>query len=210
MSRRALLAVLLASAALRANAQESLTLEALLAQRAASPGIVAQFHERRFLAVLGGAPLESEGTLYFQPPDRLAKLTTAPAKSSLVFDLGQMRFHDEAGSTALALADHPDARAYVETLIEVLHGDKAQLEARYRLEFHADGERWQLTLSPKEAPRERGVASIRLVGAGRALRELDVVEIDGDSTQLVFDQTDPDHLFGADESNAVFGPRGTP
>ncbi len=208
MTVRTRLALLAACAALGAGEPEPprLELDFLLLQMSGTPGVVAEFHERKFLRLLD-APLESEGTLYFQPPDRLARVTKLPARTRLVLDGGRMRFSDEAGASDVALADNPVARVFAENMVAIFRGDRAELEKRYRLEFHAEGERWQLSLSPRGAPLDRVIASIKLTGAGRVLRELDVVEIDGDSTQTVFDKTDPEHVFSADEALAVFGPR---
>ena len=209
--RRALLVLLAACAALGAGEPESppLTLDFLLASMSGTPGVVADFHERKFLSLLDG-PIESQGTLYFQPPDRWARVTSAPAKTRLVLDAGRMRFSDEAGSSDVALAESPIARVFAENMIAIFRGDRAELEARYRLEFHSEGDRWQLSLTPKGAPLDRAIASIKLSGAGRTLRELIVVEIDGDSTQTVFDKSDPEHVFTAEESLAAFGPRTAP
>jgi hypothetical protein len=211
MKLRARLALLAACAALGAGEPEppKLELDFLLLQMSGTPGVVAKFHERKFLSLLDG-PLESEGTLYFQPPDRLARVTDKPASTKLVLDGGRMRFSDEAGSSDVALADNPVARVFAENMIAIFRGDRAELESRYRLEFHAEGERWQLGLTPKGPPLDRAIASIKLTGAGRVLRELDVVEIDGDSTQTVFDESDPEHVFGAEEALAVFGPKAAP
>jgi outer membrane lipoprotein-sorting protein len=189
-------------------APPALDLNALLAQFSGTTGIVTEFRERKFLRLLG-EPLESQGTLYYQPPDRLARITSAPARTKLVLDGDRMRYSDEAGSSEVSLADRPVARVFAENMVAIFRGDRAELESLYRLEFHAEGERWQLALTPKGAPLDRAIASIQLSGTGRMLRQLDVVERDGDSTQTVFEKSDPDHLFEAHESLAVFGPKGS-
>jgi hypothetical protein len=208
LKRRALAVALAACVLLGADAAEppAPTLDFLLLQLSGSPGTKAQFHERRFLSLLSG-PLESQGTLYYQPPDRLARITTAPAKTRLVFDLGRMRFQDEAGSSDLALAERPAAQAWAENLLAIFRANRAELESRHRLEYHAEGARWELRLTPIAPPLDRHFASIKLVGAGRALREIDVVEVDGDSVQMLFDESDPEHVFTAEESLEVFGAR---
>ncbi len=42
------------------------------------------------------------------------------------------------------------------------------------------------------------------------MREMEVVETDGDKTQTVFDKTDVAHVFGEEEARAVFGTRPAP
>ena len=51
-------------------------LDALLARMAATRGVAAEFRESREVALLV-EPLESRGLLYFVPPDRMARFTTA-------------------------------------------------------------------------------------------------------------------------------------
>jgi outer membrane lipoprotein-sorting protein len=208
MSARARLAALAACVFLGAAEPEppALDLGALLARMSGTTGVVADFTERKFLRLLG-EPLESKGTLYYQPPDRLARITSEPAKTRLVLDGDRMRYSDEAGSSEVSLADAPVARVFAENMVAIFRGDRAELESRYRLEFHAEGQRWQLALTPKGAPLDRAIASIQLSGTGRVLRQLDVVERDGDSTQTVFEKSDPAHVFTAEESLAVFGPK---
>src|SRR5512139_2926348 len=122
MKRRARLALacLAACAALGADepAPPPLELDFLLLQMSGTPGVVADFHERKFLRLLD-APLESEGTIYFQPPDRLARVTTKPARTRLVLDGGRMRFADEAGASDVALADNPVARVFAENMVAI-------------------------------------------------------------------------------------------
>ena len=51
-----------------------LTLDDLLGHMATTRGVVADFREIKTLKLLD-SPLESRGTIYFIPPDRLARVT---------------------------------------------------------------------------------------------------------------------------------------
>ncbi len=184
-----------------------LTLDELLSHMATTPGVVAEFREIKTLKLLD-APLETKGTLYFAPPDRLARVTREPAETRLVLDGGTMRFADAAGGRETDLSSNPVARAFAENLIVLWRGDRAALEKIYSLDFHADGSRWQLSLVPKGAPLDRFLRSITLRGDGKVMREMEVVETDGDRTQTLFEKSDVDHAFGEDEARALFGPRG--
>jgi hypothetical protein len=187
----------------------TLTLDELLRHMATTRGVVATFREVKVLALLD-APLETRGTLYFVPPDKLARVTTSPATTRLVLEKGRMRFEDEAGVNEIDLSSNPVARQFAENLIVLWRGDRAALEALYTLDFHADGPRWQLGLKPKAAPLDRFVTSIRLSGDGPALREMELMETDGDRTLTVFEKTDADHLFDAEEERAIFGAPAAP
>jgi len=187
----------------------TITLDDLLAHMATTSGVVAEFREIKTLKLLD-APLETRGTIYYAPPDRLARVTREPAETRLVLDGNRMRFQDAAGARDVDLADSPVARAFADNLIVLWRGDKAALEKIYTLDFHADGPRWQLALAPRHAPLDRFVRTINLKGDGPAMREMEVVETDGDRTQTLFEKTDVAHVFGEEEARAIFGPRSTP
>lgn len=207
---RALVLSLVAAVALAAEAPaQSLTLDELLRHMATTRGVVAEFREVKVLALLD-APLETKGTLYFVPPAKLARVTTSPAATRLLLDGSRMRFEDETGANDVDLAENPVARQFAENLIVLWRGDRAALEALYHLDFHADGARWTLGLRPKGAPLDRFIASLRLAGDGQTMREMELVETDGDRTQTVFTRTEVDHAFGAEEERAIFGPKAGP
>jgi outer membrane lipoprotein-sorting protein len=204
---RALVLAVLAAVALAAQAPapaESLTLDELLRHMATTRGVVAEFREVKVLALLD-APLETKGKLYFVPPDKLARVTTSPAATRLVLDGSRMRFEDETGTNDVDLAENPVARQFAENLIVLWRGDRTALEAIYTLDFHADGPRWTLGLAPKGAPLDRFITSLRLSGDGQTMREMELLERDGDRTQTVFEKTDVDHAFDPEEERAIFG-----
>jgi len=187
----------------------TLTLDELLRHMATTRGVVAEFREVKVLALLD-SPLETRGTLYFVPPTKLARVTTVPAATRLVLEGDRMRFEDEAGASDIDLSENPVARQFADNLIVLWRGDRAALEALYRLDFHADGARWQLGLTPKAAPLDRFIRSIRIAGDGPAIREMELVESDGDRTQTVFEKSEVDHAFGPEEERAIFGPKAAP
>ena len=206
---RAPLLVLLAVFLLGADAPTpagTLTLDALLGHMATTRGVVAEFREVKLLALLD-APLETRGTLYFVPPDKLARVTKTPAETRLLLTGDRMRFEDEAGASDVDLSANPVARQFANNLIVLWRGDRAALEAIYRLEFSADGSLWKLALAPKGAPLDRFISSIRIAGDGRKVLDMDLLESDGDRTHTVFEKTEVDHAFGPDEELAIFGPR---
>jgi hypothetical protein len=209
---KALLVSVVAALALGAGAPPAsgtLTLDELLRHMATTSGVVAEFREVKVLALLD-APLETRGTLYFVPPDKLARVTTTPAATRLVLEGNHMRFEDEAGTNELDLSENPVARQFAENLVVLWRGDRKALEALYRLDFRADGARWQLGLTPTGSPLDRFIANIRLSGDGATLREMELVETDGDRTHTLFEKTEVDHVFGAEEERAIFGPKAAP
>jgi hypothetical protein len=210
MSLRRLWLAAVALLALGADAPPpagDLSLDDLLRHMATTRGVVAEFREIKTLKLLD-APLETRGTIYFSPPDRLARVTREPTETRLVLDGGRMRFQDAAGGRDVDLSENPVARSFSENMIVLWRGDRAALESIYALAFHSEGARWQLELTPRHAPLDRFLRSITLRGDGAVMQEMEVVESDGDRTQTLFEKTDVDHVFGADEARTIFGPRG--
>ncbi|MEN8162049.1 MAG: outer membrane lipoprotein carrier protein LolA [Myxococcota bacterium] len=183
---------------------DTLTLEVLLHHMASTRGVVAEFREVKTLALLA-EPLESRGTLYFQPPDRFVRTTREPAATRLALVGARMQFEDATGTSQLDLADDPVARQFATNLMALWRGDRAQLEALYRLEFAATEARWTLGLVPRKPPLDRFITRIRLAGDGATMREMELFEVDGDRTLTSFEKSDVDHAFGPEEAQRVFG-----
>lgn len=182
-----------------------ITLEALMHRMASSPGVRAKFREEKSLALLE-APLVSEGTLYFIPPSRMARITSHPGRSALVIDGGKMSYTDEAGAGDVDLAGNRIAKAVVENFVVLFAGDLAALRERYRVEFGAKGLRWRMQLLPKQAPLSQFIASVELRGVGSALEEMVILEADGDRSTTRFRSVEPDTRFSAEELARLFPP----
>jgi outer membrane lipoprotein-sorting protein len=208
--RRALLAaILLAISAAsdvhgdpRANPQPP-TLEALMKGMAGAPGVVARFREQKQLALLS-EPLESRGTLYFVPPNRLSRETTEPSGTKLVIDGDRFSFRDAAGSQAADLSANPIAREYVANFIVMFNGDLDALRRRYETDFRADAKGWQLVLRPHGKPLSDFIERVTLAGSGRALARMELVETGGDRTTTWFEDVRTDRAFTEEELARIF------
>ena len=208
--RLALLALLMA-ASLGAGAESPvipsgpLTLEALMQRMASTSGVRADFREEKTLALLE-SPLVSEGTLYFIPPSRMARITSRPGASALVIDGGRMSYTDEAGASDVDLAGNRIARNIVENFVVLFGGDLAALRERYDVGFRAEGIRWHMQLTPKAAPLSQLIASVGLRGNGPALEEMVIREADGDLTTTRFQRVITDTRFTPEELARLFPP----
>lgn len=180
-----------------------LTLEALMQRMSATTGVRAAFREEKSLALLE-APLVSEGTLYFVPPDRMARITTRPGASTLVIDGGRLSYRDEAGASDVDLSGNRAARALVENFVVLFAGDLAALRERYDLRFEAEGTRWRIQLAPRAAPLTSFIASVELRGVGPALAEMSVREADGDLTVTRFERVETDVDYTPEELARLF------
>jgi len=195
-----------AAAEPRAEALPEPTLGAFMAGMAGTSGVVARFREVKELALLS-EPLEVRGTLYFVPPDRLARVTTAPSSTRLVIDGDRFVFRDAAGGETLDLSENPVAREFVSNFIVLFNGDLDALRSRYEPEFTVEGRRWRLVLRPRHRPLSDAVERITLVGEGRALARMELLESDGDRTTTTFHDVEVDRRFDEAELERIFAVR---
>ncbi len=175
---------------------------------AETPGVVAEFSEIKRLALLE-APLETRGTLYFIPPNRMARHTTYPGVSSFVIDGDRLVFGDEAGGDRIDLGANPVARVFVDNFIVLFNGDLDELRRRYEPTFDVREGTWELRLEPHRAPLSRMIASIVLRGDDRGMRSMTMREVGGDITKTTFGAIDPAHRFSDDEIRRIFGGENT-
>jgi len=186
-----------------AAAPSNADLSALLRGMRSAPGVIAQFSETKELALLS-APLESTGTIYFVPPDRLVRVVTTPGRSRLVVDGDKVRFEDDNGRKALDLSSSPMARQLIDSFVVLFNGDEERLKQLYNTEFSANGRAWRLKLVPRSAPLDRMISSFDLSGTAARIDRMEAVEPDGDRTVTTFGETDAQHRFGEEELAKLF------
>jgi hypothetical protein len=178
-----------------------------LAQRLAEmPGLSARFEEEKRISLLR-APLTSEGTLYYERPDRIARYTERPAASSWVLQGERLVVSDPDGAREVDLGSVPALAPFIGALRFVLRGDLASLERAFELRFEPPGSdtgSWRLGLTPREAPLRDHVAAIEIEGAGAELSSLRVQEVGGDETLERFSQVDPLRRFSEAERSRIF------
>jgi outer membrane lipoprotein-sorting protein len=179
------------------------TLEALMRGMAGASGVEAHFREEKRLALLS-EPIESRGTLYFVPPNRLSRETTEPSASRLVIDGDRVSFHDAAGGNTVDLSASPIAREYVANFVVLFNGDLDALRSRYEPHFRADAKGWSLELVPRAARLREFITRVTLVGHARVLDRMELVETGGDRTTTWFDAVRSDRVFSAAELARIF------
>ncbi len=199
------------SLALAANDPAPTELEALMEFFAGSGDVRAHFQESRHLSILTD-PIETTGTLYFSPPDRLARHVTRPGRSSVVVEAGRVLFGDETGQRVFDFDTSEVARALVGNLMVVFRGDLESLRARYSISFDSDGENWTLDLEPRSRALRGIIERIRFTGQGRKLTAMETRESNGDRTIMRFseveigfswEQGDLDRIFSLDPPDAT-------
>jgi hypothetical protein len=179
----------------------------LLGMLRAVPGVKARYKEERRLALLA-APLVSEGTIHFAPPSKLARHQTSPAKASVVVDGKRLRFGDDVGKDDIDLAANPVVAVFVDSFLHALAGDADALAKHYTIEFvggtPSDARAWTMTLRPQNPPMTKIVERITMRGRDAVVRELEVIEVGGDSTLTTFIDVDVKHKYGEKEIADVF------
>jgi hypothetical protein len=120
------------------------TIDSLLARFHGIVGLSARFHEEKRIAMLA-QPLVSEGTVHYAPPGKIARHTLTPSVSSVVLDGTTLRFGDATSERSIDTGTSPVVRAFVDSFLAVLAGDRAALERSFVLDFHAPGGQSQPT-----------------------------------------------------------------
>jgi outer membrane lipoprotein-sorting protein len=181
-------------------------LEALMQRFAESGGVRARFRESRHLSILTD-PIETTGTLYFAPPDRLARHTTSPGRSRIVIEAGRVSLRDETGQRVFDFSTNEIAQALVGNLMVVFRGDLKLLRERYSISFDSTAERWTLDLEPRARALRSLIERVHFVGKGGDLAAMETREPNGDRTIMKFSEIetglsweprDLDRIFSVD------------
>jgi hypothetical protein len=170
---------------------------------AASRGVEAAFREEKSLPLLS-EPLVSEGILYYAPPGRLARFTTAPESASLLVDGDRLRIEDSLGVEEIDLASHAGARQFVDQLLVLFRGDDEALLRDYAVTLATRAGGWSLVLAPKSRMMQGLIEEIALSGRGRILDEMVVRGAQGEVTRTSYSRIDADRSFSRDELALLF------
>jgi hypothetical protein len=209
MRTRALVAcgaLLLPSIALGAKAP--VDIDALLAGLAKAPGLFAHFHEIKHITLLQ-QPLVSEGSIYFAPPARFARVTEKPIKSTLIVDGNQLSFGNDDSKESMNLGANPVAKLFADSFVMLLSGNRAGLEKIFKMELTPvaggkAGNEWRLALTPRVAPMDKMIKNLEVRGRGLTVDELDVHETSGDWTETKFTDVDLKRRYSAAEQARIF------
>ncbi len=179
-------------------------LDAFLARFAAMSGLSANFREEKHMALLV-APLVNEGVIYFAPPGRLARHTTAPMRSSVIIDGARLTFGDAHGVEAIAFDQNPMLGLFVSSFVKIFAGDRDALAQMYSMELRGDpAALWTLKLRPRISPMDKVIEGIELQGQGLVISTMIVREVGGDLTKTTFTAVDTDRHFTDAEFTSLF------
>ena len=181
-----------------------LTLDSLMTRFRGITGLSAHYREEKRIALLA-EPLVSEGTVHYAPPDRIARHTLTPTSSSVVLDGTTLRFGDGKTERSIDVASSPVVRAFVDSFLAVLAGDRAALERSFKVDFQTPGaQKWELTLTPREASLGGIIRDIRFTGDALVLSQMRIREASGDEGVTTFSEVDTAHAYSPAEAARVF------
>jgi hypothetical protein len=173
-------------------APQPATAAELFAGLAKLPGLSAEYREEKHMAILV-EPVVSDGVVLFAPPDLLLRATRAPVWSVVTVRRRSLTYRDDAGTQELPVGrDHP-ARTFVQVFVDVIRGDLAGVERRFRVAFEPASEArptWQLVLEPRAGAEVGGVRRIRIGGSGLTIATMEILDSAGDRTVTTFHRVD--------------------
>ena len=147
----------------------------------------AQFKEEKFLKNLE-KPLRSEGTLHFQAPDYLEKITAKPEKERLVVKSELVTIFDQQDvSQTLSLDQYPPLKALLNSIRFVLSGNLNALTKNYELDLKGNRNQWNLILVPISVPALEIIDRIVILGEKDNVAKITWVESNGDFTIMTIE-----------------------
>jgi len=166
-----------------AQAADAWSIEVLMAELAQVGHAQAPFVEQKYMKVLK-TPLESSGTLSFEPPDRMVKRTLKPKPETMTVEADRLILERQGRTRTLRLQDYPVLWAFVESIRATLKGDLNTLKRFYDVELDGGPQRWSLAMKPKDAKMSRVISSIEIAGVQGKVRTVKVQEAQGDRSVM--------------------------
>jgi len=179
------------------------SLEEVMRALAESGSVRASYRERRTVELLK-EPIETDGTLFFQPPDWMARRVESPERSWMAIRNDEVVLRSARGEERIDLGRSEVARGLVDGLAVVLRGDVALLTARYDVAFRSDETGWQIGLTPRAERLRSVIASLVIDGAGDEIHRIEMRETGGDSTVTEFSGVETGLRFSPQEADEIF------
>lgn len=189
------------SSSVRAQGSE---LDALLASFRGMTGLSARFVEEKTIALLA-TPIRSEGEIHFAAPGTLMRRVTAPTTSAALIERGRLTMVANGQRQEIDLTSNAVVGGFISSFADVLAGDRAALERTYRITYaRLEGGDWKLTLRPKGAPLNQFLTEMEMIGNGRSVKTMRMVEVSGDVTLTTFRDVRLDRRFSDTERRQIF------
>jgi len=160
-------------------------LRCVLAAVAAQPLTAAPFIERR-VSALAATPLESRGTLSFNPAGLIEKQTTSPLRERVTISPETVTIDAGDGKpvTVIKLEAQGALTGYGLGLRALLSGNEKLLRQVFDTRMTGTFENWKVHLLPREPALKRGIRHIMVSGSGARLRLIETSETGGDTIEM--------------------------
>ena len=160
-------------------------LRRVLAAVAAQPLAAAPFIERR-LSALAATPLESRGTLSFNPAGLIEKQTTSPLRERVIISPETVTIDAGDGKplTVIRLDAQGALTGYGLGLRALLSGNEKLLRQVFDTRMSGTFENWKVQLLPRDPALKRGIRHIMVSGSGARLRLIETSETGGDIIEM--------------------------
>ncbi|CAH1604848.1 LolA family protein [Vibrio jasicida] len=179
-------------------------LESLQQQLSQNEIVRGDFKQSRHLEMFN-QPLTSTGKFTLSKSHGLLWQQQVPFAVNLVLTQNKLRqtFGDQV-SKIITAQENPMAFYFSHVFLSVFHGDTAALKTQFTLNFSAqENGKWQLSLTPKQAPLNAVFKVITLSGE-QHIDQLMLEELRGDKTEIEFTQQTSLPLEMTDAEKAQF------
>ena len=171
------------AAGLAAAESADLTLDQLMAELKARPHRHDRFTERFTTAVLD-RPLEASGELFYDAPDHLEKRTLLPRPERLVLEQKALTVERRQRTYHTTLDEFPQLAPYIESIRATLAGDRAALEAIFKVGYRGKGDDWSLSLAPLAPNLAAQVTRIHIEGVRADVHSVVIERANGDRSAM--------------------------
>jgi outer membrane lipoprotein-sorting protein len=148
----------------------------------------AEFVETKTIAMLE-KPVVSSGQLFYVAPDKLEKRTLKPRPESMIIEGNTLVIERGRQNMTLQVDSAPELAGFVNSIRGTLAGDRKALERSFALSLEGPPQRWLLTLKPLDARMAAAVTSIRITGALDDVRNVEILQADGDRSVMAISRT---------------------
>jgi hypothetical protein len=143
------------------------------------------YTEVRFVAMLK-RPLVLHGTLHYGGPGELGKRVDAPYRETTTVSAGKVDVEREGRAAQhFSLERAPELQVMLSAFSALLGGDAAALAQHYAIALVEHGERFTLTLTPRDRGLARHLRAVVVDGAGSEPACFSLQQADGDRSVML-------------------------
>jgi len=158
-------------------------LEALFTNLASDGPKRSSFYELRRLSEID-LPLESRGTLEFDPPATLRKITTEPIAEQLELNESVLSVTIGGTTRELPIDAVPAAGALAGALRGLLAGRLADVQTHFSVTLETEESGWQMNLSPLESAVSTVLKTMVVRGSSAQIRQIEIIQTNGDESVM--------------------------